>query len=63
MCVQLTAGIEGEKLRKLLLDEYSTGIINFGNVIRVAFSSVNEKDIPELFDNIYQAGKKLKLKK
>jgi aspartate/methionine/tyrosine aminotransferase len=58
MCVQLAEGLDGEKIRKVLLDEYSTGIINMNNVFRLAFSSVAESDIPELVENIYQACKK-----
>ncbi|MBN2612686.1 MAG: aminotransferase class I/II-fold pyridoxal phosphate-dependent enzyme [Bacteroidales bacterium] len=59
MCVKLKDGIDGEKLRHLLLNKYDTGIINMSNVIRIAFSSVAEKDIPLLFDNIYHACKEL----
>ncbi len=59
MCLKLNPGIDGEKLRQLLLNKYDTGIINMNNVIRIAFSSVAEKDIPALFDNIYEACKEL----
>ncbi|MFO7656500.1 MAG: aminotransferase class I/II-fold pyridoxal phosphate-dependent enzyme [Bacteroidales bacterium] len=59
MCVKLKDGIDGEKLRHLLLSKYDTGIINMNNVIRIAFSSVAEKDVPLLFDNIYNACKEL----
>ncbi len=55
MCIKLKEGIDGEKVRKILLDEFDTGIINLNNIIRIAFSSVAENDIPELFENIYQA--------
>ena len=55
MCVKLSAGLDGEKIRRRLLDEYDTGIINISNIFRVAFSSVPEKKIPELFENMYKA--------
>lgn len=58
MCVKLKEGLDGEKIRFCLLNEYDTGIINLNNIIRVAYSSVAEKDIPELFDNIYNACRK-----
>jgi aspartate/methionine/tyrosine aminotransferase len=57
MCVKLKDGLDGEKIRKILLDEYDTGLINLNNVFRLAFSSVSEKDIPQLFENIYHACK------
>jgi len=60
MCLKLAGGIDGEKLRKHLLDKYSTGIINMNNVIRLAFSAVAAKDIPLVFENIYNACKEVK---
>jgi aspartate/methionine/tyrosine aminotransferase len=59
MCVKLKAGIDGEKFRNLLLDKYDTGVINMNNMIRIAFSSVPEGSIPELFENMYKACKEL----
>ncbi len=59
MCVQLKEGIDGEVLRNLLLDEYSTGVIWAAGVIRLAYSAVPESLIAELFDNLYKACKKL----
>ena len=55
MCVKLKDGIDGEKVRQILLNKYDTGIINLNNVIRIAYSSVAESDIQELFENIYAA--------
>jgi len=57
MCVRLNDGLEGEKVRQILLDQYSTGVIALGDVLRLAFSAVPEKFIPELFENIYNACK------
>jgi len=53
MCVQLKESINAESVRQKLLKEYSTGVIAIGNMIRIAFSSVAEKDIPVLFENLY----------
>jgi aspartate/methionine/tyrosine aminotransferase len=57
MCVKLKEGLDGEVIRKILLDKYDTGLINLNNVFRIAFSAAAENDIPELFENIYNACK------
>jgi hypothetical protein len=57
MCVKLREGLDGEAIRKILLDKYDTGLINLNNIFRIAFSAAAEKDIPELFENIYNACK------
>jgi len=54
MCVLLHEGIDAEGVRQELLDEYSTGVVAIANMIRIAYSSVAEKDIPRLFENLYQ---------
>jgi len=59
MCVKLKEGIDGEALRQLLLEEYSTGVIWAAGVIRLAYSAVPETLIAEMFENLYQACKKL----
>jgi aspartate/methionine/tyrosine aminotransferase len=59
MCVRVH-GIDAEKVRKVLLDDFSTGLISFNDVLRVAFSSVDATLIPELFENVYKACKKIK---
>jgi aspartate/methionine/tyrosine aminotransferase len=59
MCVRIH-GADAEVVRKVLLDDFSTGVISFNDVLRVAFSSVDAALIPELFDNIYKACKKVK---
>jgi aspartate/methionine/tyrosine aminotransferase len=57
MCVELKDTLNAEAIRKILLDKYSTGVIVFGNLIRVAFSAVPQSKIPDLFENIYLACK------
>jgi aspartate/methionine/tyrosine aminotransferase len=59
MCVLLKGKLQGDEVRKVLLNEFETGVICFGSIIRVAYSSVAEKFIPELFENLYLACKKL----
>jgi aspartate/methionine/tyrosine aminotransferase len=55
MCLKLRKGLNAEKVRLHLLEKYSTGVIVFGNVIRLAFSAVPQARIPELIDNLYRA--------
>lgn len=55
MCVQLVGGIDGEALRKLLIEKYSIGIINLNNIIRVAYSAVAASDVKPMFDGVYHA--------
>ncbi|MEL7589625.1 MAG: aminotransferase class I/II-fold pyridoxal phosphate-dependent enzyme [Prolixibacteraceae bacterium] len=59
MCVKLVAGLDGEELRRLLIEKYSIGIINLNNIIRIAFAAVGAKDVPELFEGLYKACKDL----
>lgn len=58
MCVELKKG-NAEDVRQKLLSDYDTGIIALGSLIRVAYSSLPEKYIEELFNNIYNACKDL----
>lgn len=60
MCVQLVDGIDGETLRKLLIEKYSIGIINLNNVIRIAFAAVAASQVKEMFEGLYQACRELK---
>jgi len=59
MCVQLSS-LDAEKVRKILLEKYDTGLISIKNMLRIAFSSVAEKNIKQLFENIYNACKEVK---
>jgi aspartate/methionine/tyrosine aminotransferase len=57
MCVELNDQLNAEAIRQILLSKYSTGVIVFGNLIRLAFSAVPKSKIPELIENIYLACK------
>ena len=51
-------GKDAEELRLYLLDKYSTGTISIaGKYLRVAFSSVEVEEIPDLFKTIFNAAK------
>jgi hypothetical protein len=56
MCVRIRSG-NAEKVRSILLDKYSTGVIAQKDVIRIAFSSVPIDNIELLFNNIFNASK------
>ena len=59
MCLRLKT-VNAEKLRLHLLNRYGVGVISLDKTdIRVAFSCVEEEDIPELFDIIFQGAKDL----
>jgi len=59
MCLKLKT-VNAESLRIHLLDKYKVGLIAIGSQdIRIAFSSVDEQYIPELFEKIYQGVKDL----
>ena len=55
MCIELKDGLVAEDVRKILLEKYSTGVIVFGNLIRIAFSAVPEAKIAQLVENIHSA--------
>jgi aspartate/methionine/tyrosine aminotransferase len=55
MCIELKDGLIAEEIRKILLEKYSTGVIVFGNLIRIAFSAVPESKISQLIENIHLA--------
>ena len=59
MCLELNKNIDIEKVRKKLLLDYDTGVVTTSGCIRIAFSSVNLKNIPLLFENIYTACKNI----
>lgn len=54
MCIKIK-GVDAEVLRVHLLDKYGVGLIALGKTdIRVAFSCIEENEIQELFDIIFQ---------
>ncbi len=55
MCVELKGGLDPEQVRQKLLKDYDTAVIALGSVLRIAFSSAKERDIPALFENLFQA--------
>lgn len=55
MCLRLKT-VDAEQLRVYLLDHYGVGTIAINSTdLRIAFSCIEERDIPELFQLIYQA--------
>jgi aspartate/methionine/tyrosine aminotransferase len=59
MCLHLKT-VHAETLRQHLLNQYGVGLIALDDQnIRIAFSCLEEKEIPELFDLIYTAIKEL----
>lgn len=55
MCIKVRLGLNGEQIRQHLLEKYSTGVIVFGDIIRLAFSAVPEDKIDTLVQNIVAA--------
>jgi aspartate/methionine/tyrosine aminotransferase len=60
MCVRLAEGLSGEKIRQILIEKYSIGLISLGNVLRIAYSAVAASDVKEMFEGIYLACKDCK---
>jgi len=59
MCLKLKT-VGAEQLRVHLLEKYGVGLISLGKTdLRVAFSCVEEDDISELFNTVFQAIKDL----
>jgi aspartate/methionine/tyrosine aminotransferase len=55
-----TNGVDAEKLRRHLLDDYKIGVVALqGEYIRVAFSSLDEEVISETFTKIYRASEEV----
>ncbi|MDI6813747.1 MAG: aminotransferase class I/II-fold pyridoxal phosphate-dependent enzyme [Desulfitobacteriaceae bacterium] len=59
MCIKLKR-VKAEPLRLHLLEQYGVGVISLGERdVRIAFSCVEEEDLAELFDLIYEGVKDL----
>lgn len=73
LCLKLNQNtkvvLDGEAVRKLLLEKYDTGVISFqsnnsanhcsDNYLRIAYSSVSTENLASLMENIYLACKEL----
>ncbi len=59
MCVKPVQA-DPEKVRQILLNDYSTGVISLHGVIRLAFSSTPLNKLETLFANLYAACKQAK---
>jgi len=59
MCLRLK-GLNAEKFRQHLLERYGVGVIADGSHdIRVAFSAVDEEELPALYDLLARAAREL----
>lgn len=54
MCIELKKN-DAQAVRRRLLTTFGTGVIAMGSLLRIAYSSVPVSQIPQLFENIYQA--------
>lgn len=62
MCLKLST-VDAESLRTHLLDQYGVGTIALGQTdLRIAFSCIEEADLEELFELVYQGVKDLENK-
>jgi hypothetical protein len=60
MCIRLKS-VNAEALRVHLLEKYGVGLISIGEKdLRVAFSCLEENEIPELFNIVLQGVEDLK---
>jgi aspartate/methionine/tyrosine aminotransferase len=57
MCIKPKA--DSEQLRQKLLKDYSTGTINFGGILRLAFSATPTAKLEKLFENVFKAAQEL----
>ncbi|MDR1212400.1 MAG: aminotransferase class I/II-fold pyridoxal phosphate-dependent enzyme [Spirochaetaceae bacterium] len=55
----LCKGISAEKLRRELLSVHGIGTVALDSYLRVAFSSLEEDQIPEIFEIIYRTAERL----
>lgn len=63
MCLKLST-VDAESLRTHLLDQYGVGTIALGQTdLRIAFSCIEEADLEELFELVYQGVKDLENKR
>lgn len=55
MCVDLASGLDGNAVRKTLIEHFNTGVIFIRGVIRLAYSAVPESKLETLFENLRSA--------
>ena len=55
MCVGLALGLDSEKIRQRLLQEYDTGVIALPQMLRISYASIAKDKIRILFENVYRA--------
>ena len=61
MCVRLREGLDAEKFRKRLLEDEGIGVISIDTTdIRIAFSSIEEENIEELFNAMLKCAVSMK---
>lgn len=58
MCVELVEGLDGDSLRRTLIEDFSTGVIFIRGVIRLAYSAVSTAKIESMFERLYLACEK-----
>ena len=59
MCLRLN-DVDAEELRVRLLEQYGVGVIAEGKDIRIAFSSLEVNEIPDIFDIMYRCAIEMK---
>ena len=59
MCLRMK-GVNAEEYRLRLLEKYGIGVISVGDTdVRVAFSCVEEREIPELFEIMFECAREM----
>jgi aspartate/methionine/tyrosine aminotransferase len=59
MCIKPKNGINAEKLRILLAEKHSIGLIQLQGLLRIAFSSTPIEELTLVFESIYESCKEL----
>ena len=59
MCVK-PIGVDAEKVRRHLIEKYSTGTIMLSGLIRLAFSTIPTAKLATLFQNVADAVRDLR---
>jgi aspartate/methionine/tyrosine aminotransferase len=59
MCICLKKNMDAEKVRELLTEKYSIGVIQLQGLLRIAFSSTPTNELDTVFESIYKSCKEL----